>query len=428
MKHILRWHGCHLAVMTMAVSAVAAPPASQPTAKVRSKVFEIDYCVNEAAMPLDTVRLWYTQDKGATWQLYGQDPDCQSPIRFEAAQEGLYGFRCVVSNAAGGSGPEPQADADADAWAYVDYTPPVVQLRRPEAQASGAEQNVVAIRWAAIDRHLPPRPVSLAYKRAPDGPWQTIVAQLANTGRYDWQIPPDLDGAVVVRISVVDYGGNRVEAASTIELAPPLAPVDATPAASPAAPTTVAELVASAGEADEPPPTRARQLYEAAIGHRQRGQTRLAIARLRDALRLDPTLTPALVDLASLLYATSDYDASMQAYRLVLKQMPDSRSSLEGAARVSIAQRDFSQAGDYLRQILRTRPDDAETWLHLGDVAIYQGDEIAAREYYTKAATIDATAEEVVTRARMRLDDLPWLRERYQPSQGTSGPSGAAQP
>jgi tetratricopeptide (TPR) repeat protein len=129
---------------------------------------------------------------------------------------------------------------------------------------------------------------------------------------------------------------------------------------------------------------------------------------------LDPELSLALVDLASLLYGEGDYPASMEAYQLALKQSPDLRSGLEGVARVSIAQRSFGQASEYLRRILRNNPNDAEAWLNLGDVAIYQGDELAARGHYTQAATIDPMATEIITQARMRLDDLSWLRERYQ--------------
>ena len=367
-------------------------------------------------MPLAAVRLGYTRDKGATWQLYGLDQDCQSPIRFDAPQEGLYGFYCVAANAAGSSGPEPQAGTSPQSWAYVDYTPPVVQLHRPAIHPNAAQPNVVSLRWSAIDGHLPPRPVSLAFKTAPDGKWHTIATRLANTGRYDWKIADDLQGRIVVRITVVDQGGNRVQAASTFDLAPAPAPAadDSADQTSQDDAEAVAQLTAGEGVLDEDTRARSRQLYQSAVWHQQRGQTRLAMARLRDALRLDPTLSPALVDLGTLLYGKGDYEASMQAFQLALKQAPDLRSGLEGVARASIAQRNFGQAAEHLQRILRNSPNDAEAWLNLGDVAVYRGDELAAREHYNKAATIDPEATEVITRARMRLDDLPWLRERYQ--------------
>ena len=414
MPDITHWHGGQLLAWAVAATALAAPPSAPNLTQVRSKVFDIDYRVCPEAMPLDAVRLWFTRDKGSTWQLYGLDQDRQSPIRFDAPQEGLYGFYCVAANAAGSSGPEPKAGTSPQSWAYVDYTPPVVQLHRPGIQHNAAEQNVVSLRWSAIDGHLASRPISLAFKIAPDGKWHTIGTRLANTGRYDWHLPDDLQGRVVVRVTVVDQGGNRVQAASAFELAPTPAEDDSADQTSQDDADTVAQLTAGEGVLDEETRARSRQLYQSAVWHQQRGQARLAMARLRDALRLDPSLSPALVDLGTLLYGEGEYDASMQAFQLAVKQAPGLRSGLQGVARVSIAQRKFGLAAEHLRRILRNDPTDAEAWLNLGDVAVYRGDELAAREHYNKATTIDPKATEVITQARMRLDDLPWLRERYQ--------------
>ena len=72
------WHGCQLVMWAVAGLTDAAPPARE-VARVRSKVFDIDYRVNESALPLETVRMWYTVDKGVTWQLYGAYEDNHSP-------------------------------------------------------------------------------------------------------------------------------------------------------------------------------------------------------------------------------------------------------------------------------------------------------------------------------------------------------------
>jgi tetratricopeptide (TPR) repeat protein len=249
---------------------------------------------------------------------------------------------------------------------------------------------------------------------APDGHWQPIADNLANTGRYDWVIPEGLSGRVVLRITVVDQGRSRVEAAAKFDLAPPTPDPAAGGQATPDAEPGEAALVAHTETIDDEARDRSRRLYQAALWHRSRGETRLAMARLRDALRLDPTQSLALVDLASILYGEGDHEASMQAYKLALQQNPDLRSGLEGAARTAIALRDYPKAADYLRRITSNDPNDVSAWLNLGDVAIYQGDELTAREHYERAATRDPNATEVITQARMRLADLSWLRERYQ--------------
>ena len=50
-----------------------------------------------------------------------------------------------------------------------------------------------------------------------------------------------------------------------------------------------------------------------------------------------------------------------------------------------------------------TNPKDAEVWLQLGDVAVHQGDEVRAREYYTRASQIDPQASIVIADAQKRL-------------------------
>ena len=136
------------------------------------------------------------------------------------------------------------------------------------------------------------------------------------------------------------------------------------------------------------------------------------MARLRNALQLDPTQHLALVDLASLLYAEGDHPAALEAYGLAVKQRPHLRSGQEGMARTRIALRQYGAAADALQQIARDYPKDAKTWLNLGDVAIYRGDELAAQAHYQKAMTVDPQASEVITRARLRLADMSALRDK----------------
>jgi tetratricopeptide (TPR) repeat protein len=141
-----------------------------------------------------------------------------------------------------------------------------------------------------------------------------------------------------------------------------------------------------------------------------RGEHRLAISRLRDALALDPTLSNALVELGAALYAVGDVQESTQAYELALALDPRSRASLEGLARGSVAANRYDQAAESLHKLLRLYPRDVAAWLYLGDVEMRRGDELAARDYYTKASTIDPNAEDVISRARQRLANMDLVR------------------
>lgn len=406
-------HGCLLLVGAWTPVALAAPPADGQLTRVRSRTFDIEYRINAAAQPVDSVRLWYTRDQGSAWQLWGRDEDRQSPLGFDAAEEGLYGFFIVAGNAAGASSDPPESGTQPQRWAYVDYTPPVVQLHPPQVDPRATDEATVWIRWTAIDAHFPPRPVELSYRVAADGQWQDLARNLANTGRYDWPVPAGLPGRIVLRVAVVDRGGNRAEAAGAFELAQP-APGQPAMAADTGEGEVVASLTGTTATIDEPARQRSRKLYEQGIWHRDRGERKLAMARLGDALKLNPGFAIALVDLGSLLYAEGDYEAALEAYQLSLKQDPYLRSAVEGVARVNIARRKFDQAGEQLWRLVRRNPDDVEAWLHLGDVAIYRGDELSAREHYQRAATLNPTATEIIERAQRRLADISGLRRRYQ--------------
>lgn len=410
-------HGCHFALRFAVLAAlICAPAAGAPPARVRSKLFDIEYRVSKASLPLSSVRLWFTLDGGKTWQLYGSDEDAQPPMRFAASHEGLHGFHLVVTNSAGASGAEPSSGTRPQFSIFVDYTSPVVQLHKPggKVQAGG----VLPLRWSAVDGFLTSRPVTLAYKLVPDGEWHTIATSLSNTGRYDWELPEDLRGRILVRITVVDRGGNRSEAATAIEISAAVKPPGPTPA-DPAdgitqAPVAAEELTAAMRIADRPDAERVRRLYQMAQWHRGRGERHLAIARLRDALKLDPNQSLALAEMGSLLYDAGDYAESLTALRLALAQQPELKSGLKGAARTCVALHDYESAAGYLEQVLKNHPDDAGAWLNLGDVAIYRGDEVAARECFGEAASVDPEAAETIEQAKMRLANLSWLGDQYR--------------
>ena len=87
-------HGCLMNLCILAVVYGAEPQF----ARVQTRVFDIDYAINDAALPVDTVQLWYTVDGGRSWHAYGYDEDRQSPMHFQAPSDGLFGFYFRVTN------------------------------------------------------------------------------------------------------------------------------------------------------------------------------------------------------------------------------------------------------------------------------------------------------------------------------------------
>ena len=60
-----------------------------------------------------------------------------------------------------------------------------------------------------------------------------------------------------------------------------------------------------------------------------------------------------------------------------------------------------------LERLLLLTPLDAEAWLYYGDVVMFSGDRIAARDAWSKASTIDKVDSETRRRAQKRLDMYP---------------------
>lgn len=398
-----------LVILTIALFQNEATSSVAPETevlRVAAQGFDIEYEVNEAALPLSAVRLWYTADGGANWQFYGEDEDRHPPFGFLAPREGEFGFYLVMVNASGVSSPAPTTQTKPQLKAFVDYAAPVVQLHLP-TQTTALSQRVLQIRWTAVDANFPSRPIQIVYQSPVGGEWRQVSADpMANTGRLDWRLPSDLTGTLVLRLSAVDRGGSRTESeVVTVELAPKAELAVAT------TPMALKEAVAPLGYVKSNPAddvaesgrAQAVRWYAEALAHRDRGEYRQAVSRLRDVVRLDPEGIDAMQEMASLLYMSGDYDRALEAYNLVLTRQPMSRTSILGAARVHRQRQEYETAAEKLRALLRYNPNDGEAWMALGDIGVYKGDEILARECYTRAMHTKSKDAAVAEDARQRL-------------------------
>lgn len=425
MKVDHKMHGCshgHGALFFMIVGMTLVAPLNvwgQEVFPARSRVFDIEYTVNENALPLDSVQLWYTLDRGKTWHQYGMDEDRQSPMIFQAPQEGLYGFYLILTNKAGASSAAPSPTTVPHQWAFVDYTKPVVQLHQVR-QTTSLGVRVLQIRWTAIDANFSARPISISYQRIGQPTWFPVtVDPLGNTGKYDWRVPDQLSGSMTLRVSAVDKGGHHVESdPQYVDILPEAATLPQ--AATVSADRSIASSISAspsmtALSGSKRASERAQQLFKEAIALRDENEFRMGISRLREAIKLDPQRTEAFVEMAGMLYRIGNSERSLNAYDIALRQNPGLRSALQGSAMVFIQKRDYSSAAKQLRTFLRYNPNDAEIWMNLGDVAIYQGDEVMARECYLRATQIDSNAIQVIKEAQKRLDLMMNVSRNREP-------------
>ncbi|CAN5903579.1 hypothetical protein BH23PLA1_BH23PLA1_06190 [soil metagenome] len=187
-------------------------PGGVPALLVGAPRVPLQYAIEEAdPSVVAVVELWVSLDGGASWKLLGNDPDRRSPFPVDLGVDGEYGLRIVVKTASGLGDAPPRPGDPPEMIVTVDTTPPSVTLDPPTVSAAGGGAGgVVSITWRAADPHLAERPVVLSYR--PDRPgavWQQFTDPIPNTGRYDWELPPNLPPNFHVRIDVFDAVGNR---------------------------------------------------------------------------------------------------------------------------------------------------------------------------------------------------------------------------
>jgi hypothetical protein len=159
------------------------------------------------------VELWMTQDEGQTWTKHSEKAEPQPPYVFDVPGEGVYGFTLLVKSKAGLSRPAPKPGDPPSIRIEVDTTLPYVELHPVEADPR--RKDILFLLWKAEDRNLSTNPITLQWSENPNGPWQAIAENIANsggtaplTGRYAWQLPPKMPYRIFLRVEVRDRAGN----------------------------------------------------------------------------------------------------------------------------------------------------------------------------------------------------------------------------
>ena len=182
------------------------PPGERPR-MVNSRLFELEYDVDSVGPSgIGKVELWGTRDGGKTWRRFAQDNN-RSPLLVNVEEEGIYGFRIIVSNGAGLGGKPPASGDLPDLWVGVDLTKPTARLVSAQ-QGVDAEAEHLIISWQADDKMLAARPVSLSFRESRTEPWLPIASGLENTGRYAWPINSRTPSQLYLRLEVRDEAGN----------------------------------------------------------------------------------------------------------------------------------------------------------------------------------------------------------------------------
>ncbi|MFK7768338.1 MAG: hypothetical protein AB8B55_14035 [Mariniblastus sp.] len=185
-----------------------AANTNAPTQIIGSKRFRLSYGI-DAIDPSGVARvdLWVTRDQGKSWNVWGSDPDNQSPFPVEVQEEGRFGFRIVVHSKDGLTGQGPSSGDDADMWVLIDTQAPLTRITAVP-YGRGDEAGRLVINYSVSDSRLTLRPITLSYSGNPEGPWTKIEEGIRNESRYVWKVKANVPDRIFLRIEAVDKAGN----------------------------------------------------------------------------------------------------------------------------------------------------------------------------------------------------------------------------
>lgn len=389
--------------------------------RVQSPRFDVTYSVNESAAPLQEVELWYRTSGKGEWMLFGYDDDLVSPIEYVADEEGLHELFFVITNAAGKSGPEPQPETVPHFSVFVDYTEPIMQLQLARVYENAKGERVVRFEWSAMDLHLSARPVQITYSREGVNDWKIAMAQLPNTGLYEWVVPDELTGNIRFRVSITDRGGNVSAVESdAVRLNHALnGPTSTAPAVNAQNAPPVEEINVPGAHLSASQQHQLNQLIKQGQALGKNRDHLSAIEQYRKALAIEPHHPEALANLGQSLLALGRYEESAKAFQSALDNAPKNPTALFGLAETLINDKQFDAAESRLLDLVASGRHDATTWLRLGDVAAYKGKDFAAHDFYLKVLKSPTTGNasfDPIAMAKARLDEMAVKRET-QPDQ-----------
>jgi hypothetical protein len=142
---------------------------------------------------------------------------------------GRWGFTLRPVSGVGRGPKPPSVRQQPQIQVEVDDQPPEVVLHNVIV-GDGADSGFIIVNWRATDRWLRAKPITIKYARIKDGPWETLEANLENTGTRKCSIkdlPTNLY-EFCVRVEATDEAGN-VGGASTkdtvkVDLKVPIVP------------------------------------------------------------------------------------------------------------------------------------------------------------------------------------------------------------
>jgi hypothetical protein len=198
--------------------AVAYQKHLPPARHVNLKEVDLEYELTRMGPSgIGSVDLWWTWDDGQNWEK-APNPDVKDEVkeglqpryrRKVALLEGdrVYGFALVVKSRAGLGKTPPRPGDVPEVRIELDTQQPLATLFSPRQDPVHKDNLILS--WKAEDKNLADKPITLEWAERPDGPWQTIAADIADLGQYSWRPAPGMPVQVFLRLRVRDLAGNE---------------------------------------------------------------------------------------------------------------------------------------------------------------------------------------------------------------------------
>lgn len=192
-----------LAVVTASLlAAVEAAPAQEPLWS-RDRAFRIPFEVdaNDRAR-LQEVQLYYSSDRGQSWQLYRGSPPDQPDFSFTARGDGEYWFTVRTVDRQGTMYPPNMNRVSPQLRVFVDTTPPEVSLR-----VFNSIGEKVGVEWDILEEHLDLDTLRVEFRTQGSSDWYPVQIDKVPRGKTSWEL--GVPGPVEIRLRVLDFANNE---------------------------------------------------------------------------------------------------------------------------------------------------------------------------------------------------------------------------
>jgi len=152
------------------------------------------------------IRLYWSADKGSSWQLYRSAAPDQSYFIFDAPKDGVYWFRIAAVNLKGKQEPDNiyAAPAESTIKMVIDSLKPVVKLVAPRRE--GEE---VTTSWEITEEHPDPKTLVLEYQVQGSTSWLPVSITPGPTGTA--RVRPGSAAGVTLRMTFTDKARNQTQ-------------------------------------------------------------------------------------------------------------------------------------------------------------------------------------------------------------------------